>query len=125
MTVYLSQNKAEPRIQTYIAVRAGSKNDPKETTGLAHYLEHMMFKGTGNIGTTNWNREKLVIESISQLYEKHRLERSRKEKEIYKQIDNASRGNAKFAVPNEYDKMISSLGAKELMHIQAKNRLCM
>ena len=65
LTVYLSQNKAEPRIQTYIAVRAGSKNDPKETTGLAHYLEHMMFKGTGNIGTTNWNREKVVIDSIS------------------------------------------------------------
>jgi len=113
LTVYLSQNKAEPRIQTYIAVRAGSKNDPKETTGLAHYLEHMMFKGTGNIGTTNWSRERLVIDNISQLYEKHRLEKDpEKKKEIYKQIDNASQEAAKFAVPNEYDKMISSLGAK-------------
>ena len=46
LKVYMSVNKDEPRIQTYIAVRVGSKNDPRETTGLAHYFEHMMFKGT-------------------------------------------------------------------------------
>ena len=43
LKVYLSVNKEKPRIQTYIAVRTGSKNDPAETTGLAHYLEHLMF----------------------------------------------------------------------------------
>ena len=46
LKVYLSVNKEKPRLQTYIAVRTGSKNDPAETTGLAHYLEHLMFKGT-------------------------------------------------------------------------------
>jgi len=46
LKVYMSINKVEPKIQTYIAVKAGSKFDPKETTGLAHYLEHLMFKGT-------------------------------------------------------------------------------
>ena len=46
LRVYLSVNTEKPRIQTYIAVRTGSKNDPAETTGLAHYLEHLMFKGT-------------------------------------------------------------------------------
>lgn len=113
LTVYLSQNKAEPRIQTYIAVKAGSKNDPKETTGLAHYLEHMMFKGTSNIGTTNWSREKMVIDAIAQLYEQHRNEKDPvKKAAIYKQIDALSQEAAKFAVPNEYDKMITSLGAK-------------
>ena len=50
LKVYLSVNKEEPRIQTYIAVRTGSKNDPAETTGLAHYLEHLMFKGTKQFG---------------------------------------------------------------------------
>ena len=49
LKVFMSVYKDAPRIQTYIAVRAGSKNDPKETTGLAHYLEHMMFKGTKSI----------------------------------------------------------------------------
>ncbi|HNA58207.1 MAG TPA: insulinase family protein, partial [Chitinophagales bacterium] len=113
LKVYLSQNKAEPRIQTYIAVRTGSNNDPKETTGLAHYLEHMMFKGTTSFGTNNWDREKMVIEGISQLYEKHRRETDpEKKKAIYAEIDKLSQEAAKFAIPNEYDKMITSLGAK-------------
>ena len=47
LKVYLSVNRAKPRIQTYIAVRTGSRNDPSETTGLAHYLEHLMFKEIG------------------------------------------------------------------------------
>ena len=49
LKVYLSVNKEKPRIQTYIAVRTGSRNDPAETTGLAHYLEHLMFKGTSSL----------------------------------------------------------------------------
>ena len=51
LTVYMSIYKNAPRIQTYIAVRAGSKNDPSNTTGLAHYLEHTVFKGTSKIRT--------------------------------------------------------------------------
>ena len=46
LKVYMTVNKAQPRIQTFIAVKAGGKNDPAETTGLAHYFEHLMFKGT-------------------------------------------------------------------------------
>lgn len=60
LKVYLSVNKEKPRIQTYIAVRTGSKNDPAETTGLAHYLEHLMFKGTKQFGTNNPEAEKPV-----------------------------------------------------------------
>lgn len=58
LKVYLSVNKEKPRIQTYIAVRTGSRNDPAETTGLAHYLEHLMFKGTQKFGTTDYAQEK-------------------------------------------------------------------
>nr|WP_317126448.1 insulinase family protein [Flavobacterium psychrophilum] len=58
LKVYLAQNKDEPRIQTYIPVRTGSNNDPANNTGLAHYLEHMVFKGTSKIGTQNWEIEK-------------------------------------------------------------------
>lgn len=113
LMVYLSQNKLEPRIQTYIAVNAGSKNDPPQTTGLAHYLEHMLFKGTSNIGTTNWDRERLILDAIAQKYEQHRNETDpEKKKAIYMDIDRLSQAAAEFAIPNEYDKMISSLGAK-------------
>ena len=51
LKVYLSVYKDAPRVQTYIAVRAGSKNDPADATGLAHYLEHMLFKGTDKYGS--------------------------------------------------------------------------
>ena len=51
LKVYLAQNNDAPRIQTYIPVKTGSNNDPADNTGLAHYLEHMMFKGTSKLGT--------------------------------------------------------------------------
>ena len=70
LKVYLSKNTDEPKIQTYIAVRAGSIYDPKESTGLAHYLEHMVFKGTSKIGTQDWEKEKVYLDKISSLYEK-------------------------------------------------------
>ena len=69
LKVYLSVNKEKPRIQTYIAVRTGSKNDPAETTGLAHYLEHLMFKGTKQFGTNNPAAEKPLLDEIEQRYE--------------------------------------------------------
>ncbi len=74
LKVYLAQNTDEPRIQTYIPVRTGSNNDPADNTGLAHYLEHMVFKGTSKIGTQNWDKEKVLIQQISDLYEKHKAE---------------------------------------------------
>ncbi len=113
LKVYLTVNPREPRIQTYIAVRAGSKSDPKETTGLAHYLEHMLFKGTHDIGTLNWEAEKVLLDSVSALYELHKnTPDPEKKKAIYQRIDSFSYEASKLAVPNEYDKMITSLGAK-------------
>lgn len=112
MKVYLAQIKDEPRIQTYIPVRTGSNNDPEDNTGLAHYLEHMLFKGTSKIGSHNWEEEKVILKQISDLFEKHKAEKDEEKKKIiYKEIDSLSNVAAKFAVANEYDKMISSLGA--------------
>ena len=54
LKIYMTVNKEEPRLQTYIAVKVGSKNDPHETTGLSHYLEHLMFKGTEHFGTSDY-----------------------------------------------------------------------
>ena len=112
LKVYLSQNSDEPKIQTYIAVRAGSNYDPKESTGLAHYLEHMVFKGTHKIGTVNWEKEKTYLEKISTLYEQHRAETDPQKKlAIYKEIDKVSLEASNYSVANEYDKMTASLGA--------------
>jgi zinc protease len=113
LKVYLAQNTDEPRIQTYIPVRTGSNNDPSDNTGLAHYLEHMVFKGTSKIGTQNWEVEKKLIAQISDLYEQHKAETNPEKKAaIYKQIDEVSQEASKYSVANEYDKLISSLGAK-------------
>lgn len=112
LKVYLAKNADAPRVQTYIAVRAGSNDDPSDNTGLAHYLEHMMFKGTSKIGSQNWEKERPLIEQISALYEQHKAEKDpEKKKEIYKQIDKVSQEASKYAIANEYDKAINSLGA--------------
>ena len=71
LKVYLSQYKAEPRIYTMIPVRAGGKNDPATNTGLAHYLEHMLFKGTDKYGTLDWSKEKPLLDQIDALYEQY------------------------------------------------------
>ncbi len=113
LTVYLTVNKEAPRIQTYIATRAGSKNDPSDATGLAHYLEHMLFKGTDQYGTKDFAKEKVEIDKIENLYEVYRKTTdSLQRKKIYHQIDSVSGAAAKYAIANEYDKMMSSLGAQ-------------
>jgi predicted Zn-dependent peptidase len=94
-------------------VKAGSTYDPQDNTGLAHYLEHMMFKGSPKFGTIDWESEKLLLQQISDLYEKHKAETDpAKKKEIYKEIDRTSQEAAKYAAANEYDKLISSIGGK-------------
>lgn len=112
LKVFLAQNFDAPRIQTYIPVRTGSNNDPSDNTGLAHYLEHMMFKGTSKLGTHNWEKESELLNQISDLYEQHKAEQdTEKKKAIYTKIDEVSQEASRFAIANEYDKAISSLGA--------------
>ena len=112
LTVILSVNKGEPRIFTSIAVKAGSKYDPADNTGLAHYLEHMLFKGTAKFGSNDWAKEQALLNEVERLYNQYNNTRDEaKRKVIYRQIDSVSGLAAKFAIPNEYDKMLSLLGA--------------
>ncbi|MDR0420812.1 MAG: insulinase family protein [Prevotellaceae bacterium] len=112
LKVYMAVNTEQPRIQTYIAVRAGAKNDPAETTGLAHYFEHLMFKGTQNFGTTNYEAEKPLLDEIENLFEIYRNTTDDAErKTLYSKIDSISYEASKIAIPNEYDKLMSAIGA--------------
>ncbi len=114
LRVYLSVNKETPRIHTYIAVKTGSRNDPAETTGLAHYLEHLMFKGTKQFGTTDAEKEAPLLKDIEERYEKYRtLTDPEQRKRAYHGIDSVSQLAAKYFIPNEYDKLMSSIGAKK------------
>lgn len=112
LTVILSVNRSEPRVQTLIAVKAGSKNDPADNTGLAHYLEHMLFKGTDRFGTADWESEKRELAVIEDLYDQYnRTTDPAARKRIYRMIDSVSGVAARYAIANEYDKLVGSLGA--------------
>ena len=113
LKVYLSVNKDEPRIQTYIGVKVGSKNDPAETTGLAHYFEHLMFKGTKDFGTSDYAAEEPLLDKIEELFETYRNTTDEAERNlIYLEIDSISQEASKIAIPNEYDKLMASIGAQ-------------
>ena len=112
MKIFMSVNKEQPRIQTYMAVKVGSKNDPSETTGLAHYFEHLMFKGTEQFGTVDYAAEKPMLDEIEQLFEQYRRTTDEAERQaIYHRIDSVSYEASKLAIPNEYDKLMAVIGA--------------
>ena len=113
LKVYLSVNKEKPRIQTFIAVRTGSKNDPAETTGLAHYLEHLMFKGTMQFGTNNPVAEGPLLSDIERRYEEYRtITDPELRRQKYHEIDSVSQLAAQYFIPNEYDKLMAAIGAE-------------
>ncbi|MEL6972012.1 MAG: pitrilysin family protein, partial [Bacteroidota bacterium] len=114
LRVFLSVNKNEPRIFTNICFRVGSKYDPADTTGLAHYMEHMLFKGTSKIGATNWEAESALLEQIADLFETYRhTSEDEKRQELYKQIDSLSYEAALLVAPNEYDRLVTAIGGKD------------
>ena len=115
LKVYLSSYDDAPRVQTSIAIKAGSKNDPADATGLAHYLEHMLFKGTDKYGSLDYKQEKVLLDKIEDLYEEYRtvdMTDTLNRDLIWRQIDSISGEAAKLCIANEYDKMLSSIGAK-------------
>ena len=115
LRVYLTENHEEPRFYAEIAVRAGSKHDPSDGTGLAHYLEHLLFKGNQNLGTLNYEAEKPYLDEIINLYEEHFSETDdTRRAEIYSEINRVAQIAAEYAVPNEIDKIYNSMGGTGL-----------
>ena len=113
LTVVLSANTKEPTVEFRLAVRAGSNTDPKTATGLAHYLEHLLFKGTDKFGTLNYAKEKPLLDKISMLYEQYQVTTDpEKRKAIYAQIDKTSGEASNYSIANEYDKMMKSIGGQ-------------
>lgn len=113
LTVLLSVNHKEPRVAVRIAVRAGSNTDPGNHTGLAHYLEHLLFKGTDRFGTLDWTKEKPYLEKIDALYEEYNSTKDPvRRKAIYHRIDSVSGLASHYAIANEYDKMMADIGAQ-------------
>ena len=113
LTVYLTGNHEEPRFYTEISVRAGSKHDPSEATGIAHYLEHMLFKGNQSFGNLDDEKEKPHLDKITDLYEQHFHETDlEKRQAIYALINQESQLAAQYGIPNELAKLYKSMGGQ-------------
>ena len=113
LTVLLSANHKEPRVAVRIAVRAGSNTDPRNHTGLAHYLEHLLFKGTDKYGSLDWAKEKPYLTQIDALYEQYNSTKDPElRKRIYHRIDSVSGLASKYSIANEYDKMMTDIGSQ-------------
>ncbi|MCF0173804.1 MAG: insulinase family protein, partial [Bacteroidales bacterium] len=123
--VYMSVDKSQPRLQTVLAFRVGGKNDPAVTTGMAHYFEHLMFKGTKNFGTSDYEAEKPLLDEIESLFEVYRVTTDEKKREaIYHRIDSLSYEASLIAIPNEYDKLMATIGADGTNAFTSQDMTC-
>lgn len=115
LKVVMCEDHSQPEIYGAVYVHAGSKNDPVEATGMAHYFEHIMFKGTDKIGTTNWEAEKVFLDSIDLMYDKlHETSDVAERQAIQQKINVLSQKSADYAIPNEVDVILTQMGGKGL-----------
>ncbi len=115
LTVILNEDHAAPQVFGGIVVKAGGKDDPRGATGMAHYQEHMLFKGTEELGTTNWAAEKIHNDKIFELYDLlGKTSDPAERKKIQEQINEESLKASAYTIPNELSKLIKSMGGTQL-----------
>ncbi|MDY0142113.1 MAG: insulinase family protein [Bacteroidales bacterium] len=112
LSVYLNEDTSVPNVLGAVVIKTGGKYDPAEHTGTSHYLEHMMFKGTDELGTTDYKAEKLYLDSISEKYDElAKINDETERKAIQKKINELSLEAGKYAIPNELDRTLDQIGA--------------
>ena len=115
LKVILCEEHSQPKIYGCVVVHAGSKNENPNATGVAHYFEHIMFKGTDRIGTTDWAKEKPYLDSISQAYDRLQAASNDKERhDIQLEINRLSIAASQYAIPNEVDAILQNMGCTGL-----------
>ncbi len=115
LTIILNEDHIRPEVFGYMVCKAGSKNDPDDATGMAHYMEHMLFKGTTELGTTDWDKEKVHIDSIFLLYDQLGITTNEEErKAIQMTINEQSVSANKYAIPNEFSNVVKKMGGTRL-----------
>lgn len=115
LKVILCEEHSQPKVYGCVVVHAGSKNEKPTATGVAHYFEHIMFKGTDRIGTTDWAKEKLYLDSISQAYDRlHATTDAKQRHNIQLEINRLNIAASKYAIPNEVDAILQKMGCTGL-----------
>ena len=125
LTVLLWEDHDQPDVTGYVAVRAGAMDEPKEYTGLAHYLEHMLFKGTQRIGALDWEKEKPHYEEIIRLYDEcAETTDEAKRLELIKRINEESIEAAKYATVEDFFVLLDGIGATEVNAFTSYDMTC-
>jgi predicted Zn-dependent peptidase len=115
LTVYIWEDSAQSDVFGLVGIRAGSYNDPEQYTGLAHYLEHVMFKGTSRIGALDWEKEKPMYEQIIAKYdEKAETDDPKARAAIDDEINELTVAAGKISLSNEFTALIDGIGATGL-----------
>lgn len=110
-TVMLNQDSTASRVYGAVMVNAGAKHELPEATGMAHYLEHLLFKGTKTMGTLNYEAEKPHLDSINQLYAQLAvIDDPVKQAKLQTQINEQAMAASKYGLPTEFDKLLRSIG---------------
>ena len=113
LTVMLWEDHDAPDVEGYIVVRAGAVDEPAEYTGLAHYLEHMLFKGTQQIGALDWAAEKPIYDSIIALYDQYsEATDPRVREQLATQINECSMRQAKISSLEDFFVLLDLIGAE-------------
>ena len=106
MSVWLNEDHSQPKVFGAVVVQAGAKDCPN--TGIAHYFEHIMFKGTDEIGTVDYAKEIPWLDSISAAYDRLAATTDVAQREaIQKDINRLSQKAGEYAIPNEFNSLIS------------------
>lgn len=113
LTVWLNEDHSQPKVFGAVVVKAGAKDCPD--TGIAHYFEHMMFKGTDKIGTVDYDAEKTLLDSIALKYDElAATEDEAARSQIQKEINELSIRSSDYVIPNEFNRLISRYGGSGL-----------
>lgn len=115
LTVVLDRDSSESQVVGIVAANVGAQDEEEDATGLAHYLEHMLFKGTETLGTSDWEKEKPLIDETYTLYDK--LQGAKSVEEIQKindEINKVSQEAGKYVIPNETSKLVEQMGGVAL-----------
>ena len=115
LKVIMCESHDQPKIYGSVVVHAGSKNEDPNATGVAHYFEHIMFKGTDRIGTTDWEAEKPYLDSISDLYDQiQATQDAERRHQLQLEINRLNIAASKYAIPNETDAILQQMGCTGL-----------
>ena len=125
MNVVMCEDHSQPKIYGAVCVHVGSKNDPADNTGMAHYLEHLMFKGTDKIGTLNWEKERTYLDNITQLYDElHGITDPAQRESILLRINKLSNEATQYAIPNEVDVILDKMGGEGINAFTSMDVTC-